>query len=191
MMQSVELQKFDEDHYISDYIYGKEDYLYTEFCDYLPDWVKADRIIRKQLKEMESKPIVPKSDLDLLAQFDQPSPSPSPTPPTPVVIPETVERVESKSRLIEVIDDHEETTEKEETITTEEKAGRMEKLDSGFHMPSLLIQPIVQHEDKQQQPQQPQQPQEEQTNSIPVITKKEGNIAKSMREYCLSTVHSP
>ena len=30
---TVESAKFDADHYLSDYIYGKEDYLYTEFVD--------------------------------------------------------------------------------------------------------------------------------------------------------------
>lgn len=33
LMKEMESAKFDADHYLSDYIYGKEDYLYTEFVD--------------------------------------------------------------------------------------------------------------------------------------------------------------
>ena len=35
MMKEMESSKFDPDHYLSDYVYGKEDYLYTEFVDIL------------------------------------------------------------------------------------------------------------------------------------------------------------
>ena len=33
LMKQMEESKFDADHYLSDYFYGKEDYLYTEFID--------------------------------------------------------------------------------------------------------------------------------------------------------------
>lgn len=33
LMKEMESSKFDADHYLSDYIYGKEDYLYTEFVN--------------------------------------------------------------------------------------------------------------------------------------------------------------
>mgnify|MGYP000206641983 CR=1 FL=1 len=38
-MKQMEESKFDSDHYLSDYFYGKEDYLYKEFIDIL--WVSV------------------------------------------------------------------------------------------------------------------------------------------------------
>ena len=35
LMKQMEESKFDSDHYLSDYFYGKEDYLYKEFVDIL------------------------------------------------------------------------------------------------------------------------------------------------------------
>ena len=35
MMCQMETSKFDEEHYLSDYFYGKEDYIYTEFINIL------------------------------------------------------------------------------------------------------------------------------------------------------------
>ena len=74
----------------------------------------------------------------------------------------------------------------EEKINAEERTSRLEKLDSGFHMPSLLIQPITEKEDKEHLP--PAQSEVGKTDSIPFITKKEENIAQSMKDYCLTTV---
>ena len=61
-MRAMETTKFSKDHYLSDYVYGKEDYLYAEFTQFLPPWVLADRILRKRVKEQGNPPVVPPSD---------------------------------------------------------------------------------------------------------------------------------
>lgn len=58
----METTKFSKDHYLSDYVYGKEDYLYAEFTQFLPPWVVADRILRKRIKEEGNPTVVPPSD---------------------------------------------------------------------------------------------------------------------------------
>lgn len=159
-MKSVELSKFDSDHYISDYMYGKEDYLYTEFCDFLPDWVKADRIIRKQLKEKTDPPIVPKSSFDPLHHLAQPE-------PTPVKEPIVEERpaVEIKRKLVEVLDD---------SSAVEVKP---ERLDGTPCYPSLLIQPLP-AEVKEKAP----------PSDLPFIQKKTENVIDTMKSRIASTV---
>lgn len=62
LMRAMESTKFSRDHYLSDYVYGKEDYLYTEFTQFTPQWVLADRILRKRDKEQGNPPLVPPSD---------------------------------------------------------------------------------------------------------------------------------
>ena len=61
MMRAMEATKFSSDHYLSDFVYGKQDYLYNEFVEFLPPWVLSDRIIRKKNKE-STPSIVPFSD---------------------------------------------------------------------------------------------------------------------------------
>lgn len=58
----MEATKFSREHYMSDFVYGKEDYLYTEFTQCLPPWVLADRILRKRIKEEGNPAVVPPSD---------------------------------------------------------------------------------------------------------------------------------
>ena len=188
MMNSVELTKFNKEHYMSDYMYGKEDYLYTEFCEFLPDWVKGDRVIRKQLKEMEEKPMVPLSSFDPLQHISKPEKKEEEM----VVKEEKPQNQEKKKVLIEVIG--------EEEKKDEEK--KIERLDGEVHYSSLLIQPLKEQVEsleqadskqevkpsEQDEPTQPTQPQTD-SSSIAVITKKETNLVDSMKHHISSTVY--
>ena len=193
MMNSVELTKFNKEHYMSDYMYGKEDYLYTEFCEFLPDWVKGDRVIRKQLKEMEEKPMVPLSSFDPLQHISKPEKKEEEL----VVKEEKPQNQEKKKVLIEVIGEEEVT---EEEKKEEEK--KIERLDGEVHYSSLLIQPLKEQVEpseqanskqevkssEQAEPTEPTQPQSD-SSSIPVITKKETNLVDSMKHHISSTVY--
>ena len=197
MMNSVELTKFNKEHYMSDYMYGKEDYLYTEFCEFLPDWVKGDRVIRKQLKEMEEKPIVPPSSFDPLQHISKPEKEEEKL----IVKEEKLQNQEKKKVLIEVIGE-EEVKEKEEK--------KIERLDGEVHYSSLLIQPLNEsvepsdqvdsHQVNQQANSHQAKPSEQadsnqstqpqiDSSSIPVITKKETNLVDSMKHHISSTVY--
>ena len=197
MMNSVELTKFNKEHYMSDYMYGKEDYLYTEFCEFLPDWVKGDRVIRKQLKEMEEKPIVPPSSFDPLQHISKPEKEEEKL----IVKEEKSQNQEKKKVLIEVIGE-EEVKEKEEK--------KIERLDGKVHYSSLLIQPLNEsvepsdqvdsHQVNQQANSHQAKPSEQadsnqstqlqiDSSSIPVITKKETNLVDSMKHHISSTVY--
>lgn len=196
-MNSVELTKFNKEHYMSDYMYGKEDYLYTEFCEFLPDWVKGDRVIRKQLKEMEEKPIVPPSSFDPLQHISKPEKEEEKL----IVKEEKSQNQEKKKVLIEVIGE-EEVKEKEEK--------KIERLDGKVHYSSLLIQPLNEsvepsdqvdsHQVNQQANSHQAKPSEQadsnqstqlqiDSSSIPVITKKETNLVDSMKHHISSTVY--
>lgn len=195
-MNSIELTKFNKEHYMSDYMYGKEDYLYTEFCEFLPDWVKGDRVIRKQLKEMEEKPIVPPSSFDPLQHISKPEKEEE-----KLIVKEEKSQNQEKKVLIEVIGE-EKVKEKEEK--------KIERLDGEVHYSSLLIQPLNEsvepsdqvdsHQVNQQANSHQAKPSEQadsnqstqpqiDSSSIPVITKKETNLVDSMKHHISSTVY--
>lgn len=161
LMNSMELSKFDSDHYISDYMYGKEDYLYTEFCEYLPDWVKADRIIRKQLKDRTDKPLVPKSSFDPLHHLQSKE--------SEAVKKESREEAVVKptqvKKLIQVIDE-------EGTPGTPETP---ERLDGEAQYPSLILQPKPVQKN-------------ETPSDLPLITKQQENVIDTMKEHIAATV---
>lgn len=164
MMNSMELSKFDSDHYMSDYIYGKEDYLYGEFCDFLPDWVKADRIIRKHLKEVDQPPLVPPSSFDPFCHLSE--------PPQETVVESIPVEIKKPKKLVEVIETGE---------CVEEK--KPERLDGESNYPSLIV--VSDNQGGKKEPDEEIIPPD---SSIPVIKKNDVNMIDTMKNHLSSTV---
>lgn len=164
MMNSMELSKFDSDHYMSDYIYGKEDYLYGEFCEFLPDWVKADRIIRKHLKELDQPPLVPPSSFDPFCHLSE--------SPQETVVESIPVEVKKPKKLVEVIETGE---------CVEEK--KPERLDGESNYPSLIV--VSDNQGGKKEPDEKSIPSD---SSIPVIKKNDVNMIDTMKKHLSSTV---
>ena len=80
------------------------------FVQFLPEWVKADRIIRKELKELDVKPLVPYSSFDPFSSSKSTnsiSPNPVVSQPVPLQKPHA---------LVEVIEPSSESTSSHETL---------------------------------------------------------------------------
>lgn len=163
-MNSMELSKFDSDHYMSDYIYGKEDYLYGEFCEFLPDWVKADRIIRKHLKEVEQPPLVPSSSFDPFCHLSE--------PPQEAVVESVPIEIKKPKKLVEVIETGEYVEEK-----------KPERLDGESSYPSLIV--VSDNQGVKKEPAEEVIPSD---SSIPVIKKNNVNVIDTMKKHISSTV---
>ncbi|KAK8796896.1 hypothetical protein WA588_001022 [Blastocystis sp. NMH] len=195
LMKQMEESKFDADHYLSDYFYGKEDYLYTEFIDFLPDWVKADRIIRKHLKEVSSPPLVPFSSFDPLPSIKSAQPaslstisssisqtiaisqSPSQTissSPSPSLIHPLGSSDKPSHRLVEEIAEEPETPH--------------ERLEGGSGIPSLLL--IVPQETNHQKPENDTKKQSAPSPSseaaIPTLSRQQVPLAATLRRQLQS-----
>ena len=129
---------------------------------FIPDWVKADRIIRKELKEKTEKPLVPLSSFDPLARpvASTPTSSLSSLSPSSSLLStelmmeaspstkkeeEIVKRKEPSRRLIQVIGEEEPEEKMEEKVEGEKKECIEEVLECSSQPLSssslLLLQP--------------------------------------------------
>ncbi|KAK8823407.1 hypothetical protein WA577_002328 [Blastocystis sp. JDR] len=178
LMKEMESAKFDADHYLSDYIYGKEDYLYTEF---------ADRIIRKRLKSEPSPPLVPSSSWTESAESAE---SVKPMTVAPIVAEvKKAAGTEGKKPLIEVIS--------ETSAESTEETATPPRLDGELHYPSLLVvdssKPTQSPSNPSQSPtnttQSPSNPSQLPTNTshsptnMPTLSRRPENLSQKMREH--------
>lgn len=81
------------------------------FIQFLPEWVKADRIIRKELKELDVKPIVPHSSFDPFSS----SRSTNSISPNQIVS-QPVVPLQKPHALVEVIEPSSESTSSHEIL---------------------------------------------------------------------------
>lgn len=149
MMRAMEATKFSSDHYLSDFVYGKQDYLYNEFVEFLPPWVLSDRIIRKKNKE-STPSIVPFSDF-MASQREDVSPIINEMPKQgdgKESVVKEIKNEEKKVLVMEISSNEEETNQQEKSeqylenqnlVSEQINEKKCEFLDVTPHVPSLVL----------------------------------------------------